>query len=111
MSAPKDQHFLVDQRAVEKIAGFVDVSGRRVLEIGPGEGVLTRALLGRGATVVAVEVDPALVEELEFLFADEIAEGVFSWFQAMRRRWTSRRLISSSQTSPTPPLQRSRSAA
>ena len=75
MSAPRDQHFLVDQRAVEKIAGFVDVSGRRVLEIGPGEGVLTRALLDRGATVVAVEVDPALVEELEFLFADEIAEG------------------------------------
>mgnify|MGYP000924415129 CR=1 FL=1 len=75
MSAPRDQHFLVDQRAVGKIAGFVDVSGRRVLEIGPGEGVLTRALLDRGARVVAVEVDPALVEELEIAFADEIEEG------------------------------------
>jgi 16S rRNA (adenine1518-N6/adenine1519-N6)-dimethyltransferase len=75
MSAPKDQHFLVDQRAVEKIAGFVDVSGRRVLEIGPGEGVLTRALLDRGAHVTAVEIDPALVEELEFFFADDIADG------------------------------------
>ncbi len=75
MSAPRDQHFLIDQRAVEKIAGFVDVSGRRVLEIGPGEGVLTRALLDRGARVVAVEIDLALVDELEFLFADEIAEG------------------------------------
>jgi 16S rRNA (adenine1518-N6/adenine1519-N6)-dimethyltransferase len=75
MSAPRDQHFLVDRRAVEKIASFVDVSGRRVLEIGPGEGVLTRALLDRGATVVAVEIDPALVEELEVAFADEIAEG------------------------------------
>ncbi|HOB18217.1 MAG TPA: 16S rRNA (adenine(1518)-N(6)/adenine(1519)-N(6))-dimethyltransferase RsmA [Candidatus Methanoculleus thermohydrogenotrophicum] len=75
MSAPRDQHFLIDQRAVEKIAGFVDVSGRRVLEIGPGEGVLTRALLDRGARVVAVEIDPALVDELELLFADEIMEG------------------------------------
>ncbi|MDK2915907.1 MAG: rRNA (adenine1518-N6/adenine1519-N6)-dimethyltransferase [Euryarchaeota archaeon] len=75
MSAPRDQHFLVDKRAVEKIAGFVDVSGRRVLEIGPGEGVLTRALLDRGATVIAVEIDPALVEELETVFADEIGEG------------------------------------
>jgi 16S rRNA (adenine1518-N6/adenine1519-N6)-dimethyltransferase len=75
MSAPRDQHFLIDQRAVDKIAGFVDVSGRRVLEIGPGEGVLTRALLDRGARVVAIEVDPALVDELEFLFADAIAEG------------------------------------
>ena len=72
MSAPRDQHFLVDQRAVEKIAGFVDVAGRRVLEIGPGEGVLTRALLDRGANVIAVEIDPALVEDLEATFADEI---------------------------------------
>ncbi|HOI58735.1 MULTISPECIES: 16S rRNA (adenine(1518)-N(6)/adenine(1519)-N(6))-dimethyltransferase RsmA [unclassified Methanoculleus] len=75
MSAPRDQHFLVDKRAVERIAGFVDVSGRRVLEIGPGEGVLTRALLDRGAHVSAVEIDPALVEELELAFADEIEEG------------------------------------
>ncbi|HOI14510.1 MAG TPA: 16S rRNA (adenine(1518)-N(6)/adenine(1519)-N(6))-dimethyltransferase RsmA [Methanoculleus sp.] len=75
MSAPKDQHFLVNKRAVEKIAGFVDVSGRRVLEIGPGEGILTRALLDRGASVIAVEVDPALVEELEVTFAGEIEEG------------------------------------
>ena len=75
MSAPRDQHFLVDQRAVEKIAGFVDVAGRRVLEIGPGEGVLTRALLDRGANVIAGENDPALVEYLEATFADEIEEG------------------------------------
>ena len=75
MSAPREQHFLVDRGAVEKIANFVDVSGRRVLEIGPGEGVLTHALLDRGATVIAVEIDPALVEELEIAFADEIEEG------------------------------------
>ena len=75
MSAPRDQHFLVVKRAVERIAGFVDVSGRRVLEIGPGEGVLTRALLDRGAHVSAVEIDPALVEELELAFADEIEEN------------------------------------
>jgi len=75
MSAPRDQHFLIDRRAVEKIAGFSDVSGRRVLEIGPGEGILTRALIERGAEVIAVEIDPALVEELEVTFADEIGEG------------------------------------
>jgi 16S rRNA (adenine1518-N6/adenine1519-N6)-dimethyltransferase len=75
MSAPRDQHFLVDRRAVERIAGSVEVSGRRVLEIGPGEGILTRALLDRGAHVIAVEIDPALVEELEIAFADELEEG------------------------------------
>ena len=81
MSAPRDQHFLIDQRAVDKIAGFVDVSGRRVLEIGPGEGVLTRALLDRGARVVAIEIDPALVDELEFLFADEVAKSPFFYMK------------------------------
>lgn len=75
MSAPRDQHFLTDKRAVEKIAGSVDVSGRRVLEIGPGGGILTRALLDRGADVIAVEIDPALVEELEVVFVDDIEEG------------------------------------
>ena len=86
MSAPRDQHFLIDRRAVEKIAGFVDVSGRRVLEIGPGEGILTRALLERGAEVIAVEIDPALVEELEVTFADEIEKGRLDIIQGDARK-------------------------
>lgn len=66
---------MIDQRAVEKITSSVDVSGKRVLEIGPGEGALTRALLDRGARVVAIEIDPALVDELELMFADEVTDG------------------------------------
>ncbi len=75
MSAWKDQHFLIDERAVRRIAGIIDVRDRVVLEIGPGTGALTRALLDRGALVRAVEIDRDLVEELEFLFADEIEKG------------------------------------
>jgi 16S rRNA (adenine1518-N6/adenine1519-N6)-dimethyltransferase len=75
MKAPKDQHFLVDPRAVERIAGIVEIDGRKVLEIGPGEGALTRALLDHGAYVNAVELDHELVEYLEVLFSDEIEEG------------------------------------
>jgi len=75
MSTWKDQHFLIDERAVRRIAGIIDVRDRVVLEIGPGTGALTRALLDRGAMVRAVEIDRDLVEELEFLFADEIEEG------------------------------------
>ena len=48
MKAPKDQHFLVDADAVALIADTVPVSGRKVLEIGPGGGVLTDALLLSG---------------------------------------------------------------
>ncbi|MCU0631340.1 MAG: methyltransferase domain-containing protein, partial [Methanoregulaceae archaeon] len=73
MKAPKDQHFLVDQNAVERIAGLVEVKGRVVLEIGPGTGVLTRALLFRGAHVRAIELDKELFSYLSELFADEIA--------------------------------------
>ncbi len=75
MSAVRDQHFLVDQAAVERIADLVEVCDRRVLEIGPGEGVLTRALLDRGAKVVAIEIDRDLCEGLEDVFAEEIACG------------------------------------
>jgi 16S rRNA (adenine1518-N6/adenine1519-N6)-dimethyltransferase len=75
MRAPKDQHFLVDQHAVRRIAGIIEVKDRNVLEIGPGTGVLTRVLLDRGARVTAIEIDRELVEELGFLFSDEIAAG------------------------------------
>ena len=73
MRAPHDQHFLADEDAVEKIASFTDVDGITVLEIGPGKGVLTRALLDRGAKVIAVELDGTLLPHLESKFAGEIA--------------------------------------
>jgi release factor glutamine methyltransferase len=38
-----------------------DVAGRRVCEVGPGSGVVSRALLDRGARLVAVEVNPHAV--------------------------------------------------
>lgn len=75
MTAPHDQHFLIDTRAIDTIAGFVDVRGKRVLEIGPGEGPLTRALLDHGATVIAVELDPHLCVELNNRFKNEIETG------------------------------------
>ena len=75
MSAYRDQHFLADLRAVERIAGILDISDRVVLEIGPGRGVLTRALLNRGAKVIAVEVDQSLVSYLHHQFADVIEQG------------------------------------
>jgi 16S rRNA (adenine1518-N6/adenine1519-N6)-dimethyltransferase len=75
MTARRDQHFLVDERAAERILSLVDVAGRAVLEVGPGKGVLTRGLLDRGAEVVAVEIDPVLVGELRGTFSPEIAGG------------------------------------
>jgi len=46
-----------------------------VLEIGPGTGVLTKEILKRGATIVALETDLRAINVLQETFADEIAEG------------------------------------
>jgi 16S rRNA (adenine1518-N6/adenine1519-N6)-dimethyltransferase len=75
MKAYRDQHFLIDRHAIERVAGLVPVEGRQVLEIGPGNGALTRALLERGAIVKAVELDANLCEELADFFSEEIACG------------------------------------
>ena len=52
------QHFLVSTGVVRQIVMVADLSpGSRVLEIGPGLGVLTEALLGAGTSVTAIELD------------------------------------------------------
>jgi 16S rRNA (adenine1518-N6/adenine1519-N6)-dimethyltransferase len=59
------QNFLTDSDALDAIVTAAElVSGDRVVEIGPGLGVLTRRLLAAGASVVAVELDPRLAEYL-----------------------------------------------
>ncbi len=61
------QNFLVDERAAQRIAGL-SLAGAspaaRVLEIGAGTGVLTRALLEEVPTLTAIEIDAALVRLL-----------------------------------------------
>jgi 16S rRNA (adenine1518-N6/adenine1519-N6)-dimethyltransferase len=81
MKAHHDQHFLIDPHAVQRIADVAEVKGKRVLEIGPGKGALTRALLQRGAIVFAVELDGHLCEGLHTIFSEEIAQGQLTVLQ------------------------------
>ncbi len=69
------QNFLRSDKAIREIveAGRVGKSDT-VLEIGPGEGVLTRALLDKGARVIAIEKDDRLIIELNNTFKDEISQ-------------------------------------
>lgn len=60
------QHFLVDENILGVIGRLADLHADDVvLEIGPGEGVLTRYLAARVAHVHAVEIDPSLAPQLE----------------------------------------------
>ena len=55
------QNFLIDRNTVDAIVAAADVRlDERILEVGPGMGALTRALLEAGAKVTAVEKDEAL---------------------------------------------------
>lgn len=78
------QHFLIDKAVLADIVDAAAIKpGDVVLEVGPGLGVLTRALLERGAEVVAIEQDRRFVEYLnksivdsrEFVGADDHASA------------------------------------
>ena len=63
------QNFLIDRNALVAIvdaglAGCEDPTKAKVLEIGPGLGVLTEEMLSRGCSVTAVEKDPVLAARL-----------------------------------------------
>ncbi|MFB6109687.1 MAG: 16S rRNA (adenine(1518)-N(6)/adenine(1519)-N(6))-dimethyltransferase RsmA [Halodesulfurarchaeum sp.] len=72
----RDQHFLVDDRVLDRIPEYAaDLDRSHVLEIGPGAGALTDRLLAVAGRVTVVERDAALVEFLEGEFADAIESG------------------------------------
>ncbi|MCA8927153.1 MAG: 16S rRNA (adenine(1518)-N(6)/adenine(1519)-N(6))-dimethyltransferase RsmA [Alphaproteobacteria bacterium] len=71
------QHFLTDPRLIARIAAVAgDLTQGMVIEIGPGPGGLTRALLAAGAQrLVAVEYDErclAALEELVSVYPDRL---------------------------------------
>ena len=71
------QHFLLDLNITRKIARLAEVGdGDLVIEVGPGPGGLTRALLETGARVIAVEKDVRFEPLLQELAA--VADGRLS---------------------------------
>lgn len=70
------QNFLVDRGVAHRIVDLLDDEPPRVVEIGPGRGALTEVLLGRFATVRAVELDTELIGPLDARFGDRGLEVV-----------------------------------
>jgi 16S rRNA (adenine1518-N6/adenine1519-N6)-dimethyltransferase len=70
------QHFLARKAILDRIADAAcDPNAPLAIEIGPGKGALTEALLARAAKLVAIEVDTYLVHYLRQKFAVEIDAG------------------------------------
>ena len=86
MPAPKKslgQHFLMHRQTAERIVEAANIGGGdTVLEIGPGTGILTRALCARVKRVIAVETDAELIPKLKAEFEPEIASGKLELVQA-----------------------------
>ena len=76
MSKPKKkwgQNFLRNRGAVEKIVAAVEPGPEEsIVEIGPGEGVLTEKLLELGRPLLAFEIDPELAVRLQSRFGETI---------------------------------------
>ncbi len=70
------QHFLTSDVVPSWMCDAAEItSGDLVLEIGPGTGILTKELLNRGATVLALEADLRAIAILQEEFSTEIEHG------------------------------------
>jgi len=59
------QNFLADPNIVKKIYKTIDPKpSDRIIEIGPGEGILTEIILPKVNTMISIEIDPVLVNKL-----------------------------------------------
>ena len=72
----RSQNFLADPDVLQAILDLAEAGpGTRVLEVGPGLGILTGGLLAGGAEVTAVELDAGLAGYLRSHFEDALAGG------------------------------------
>jgi len=85
------QNFVVDANTVRKIVQAAEVqSSERVVEVGPGLGSLTLAILETGASVTAVEIDHRLAARLPQTVVDRgVPEGALTVVDADAMRVTS----------------------
>lgn len=70
------QNFVIDPGTVRRIVREAGVTAAdHVMEVGPGLGSLTLAILETGATMTAVEIDPPLAERLPGTVAEFMPEA------------------------------------
>ncbi len=66
------QHFLIDKKVIARIFRIAAISADDcVLEIGPGQGILTNYLASKAKQLIAIEYDPILAEHLHKQFGGQ----------------------------------------
>lgn len=92
------QNFLVDNHVIEKIMQLADLAPEeRVLEVGPGIGTLTLALLQEAGHVTSIEMDPELEPVLS---AHALAYGNFSFIMGDALKVSAERIAEASAGEP-----------
>lgn len=63
-----DQHFLVDKEVIKDFVSFANINKEDVVvEVGPGEGTLTKEISKKAKRVICIELDSTLKDKLELL--------------------------------------------
>lgn len=69
----KGQNFLIDDRVADRHIGYAGISkGDRVLEVGPGLGILTRRLIEASDDVTCIELDDILADYISETYGNEL---------------------------------------
>lgn len=77
------QNFLKDKKIIQRIVDSADIKkGETIVEVGPGKGHMTRAILDAGAKLIVIEKDHRLIPFLEEKFSEEIANNQLTVIQA-----------------------------
>lgn len=69
----KGQNFLTDERVAQRHVDFAGIEeGDRVLEVGPGLGILTNLLIQKSDNVTCIELDETLANYIEGEYGDRV---------------------------------------
>ena len=70
----KGQNFLIDDRVADRIVGYADITDTdRLLEVGPGFGILTDRLVNMGSELTCIELDVKLAEHIRSTYGSRLS--------------------------------------
>ena len=66
------QNFLRDNNILDKIANSFDIENGTIIEVGPGDGALTKRLIKKDCNIFAFEIDTSLKKYLDNILSEKL---------------------------------------